>query len=678
VREQDIGGAPEKNSKTPLILASVFGTVCVAVLIIAIVSMSGGDSGMEERESYIAGYELGAHNHILSAFQIAPQSSDAGFKTFKAGFEGAKPLEFQKGATDGKNGAKPTHGGEEVKGSRYDIALIRDAINRLGNRNGALDGSAVWRTAETVENVMRKWSSSAPSGVTSELKTTHKNLLKKVIELDPDHAEARTARGEMKYEDQLLKYIEASWLMEGDKKVAKSTHNRLKRAAEKNGGWIPNADKTKIETVTAKFAEKEKKHRAFVEGPFYSKAMAMKDEVADDLKMALQNAKDNFGKLEEAINKAEGIPEAAKKQILDNMRRSMTEGVDDREYQAILDYPPYVLFVEKNDQWDPHLVGKQVLGPLSSLNEIFLDKYAKKFELADNQEPIPVVYFRTADAYQQYRWGKFGAQPNNSILAHFEHDKGRLVIHDETDKGTILHEGTHQLFWYHAKVKSDFADQSYWFQEGVAEWFSGHRRFTVGEKWHYELGLLQRDRIFGARMLIGRGDIYALEDLINFTYGDRAKKGTNHGLIYAQGWMLIYFLNYFDVDEDGIVKVDTPDKPVTGRYREVWEKMLRYVMVGKDGKPHTGKNAFLDAAGASSVDELAEMGDLFDRYQRWLAHKIKFKHTKNKRIVPWNKYRNRQGKNTAVKEDDAFPKTRERQRLKDKKDAEDKDGEGNG
>ena len=27
VREQDIGGAPEKNSKTPLILASVFGAV---------------------------------------------------------------------------------------------------------------------------------------------------------------------------------------------------------------------------------------------------------------------------------------------------------------------------------------------------------------------------------------------------------------------------------------------------------------------------------------------------------------------------------------------------------------------------------------------------------------------------------------------------------------------------
>ena len=129
------------------------------------------------------------------------------------------------------------------------------------------------------------------------LKRRNVPLLKKVIELDPDHAEARTARGEMKYEDQLLKYIEASWLMDGDKKVAKSTHNRLKRAAEKNGGWIPNADKTQIETVTAKFSEKERKHRAFVEGPFYSKAMAMKDEVADDLKLALQNAKDNFGKL---------------------------------------------------------------------------------------------------------------------------------------------------------------------------------------------------------------------------------------------------------------------------------------------------------------------------------------------------------------------------------------------
>lgn len=669
IGEQDIGGPPQAKSRTPLILASVFGVICLAVLVIVIASMTGGDADHEARESYMAGYESGARNRIMIAFGLPRETSDTAYRAFKADFEGASREHFQNGATDGAKAAEPKHGGAELQARAFDLVDVREAMNRMLKRNGDLEGAAVWRSATTIKNVMDKWSGTAPSGVIAELKSSYDRLLDKVIEIDPDHGEARAFRGEIKYGDALLKYVEASWLPDGDRTIAKRVHDRLKRIADKRGGWIPKERQGEIDRIVTKYAAEEQKRKAFVEGPFYAKAMAMKEEVAKDLQEALVNAKKNFKELEDMLNSDANkhLPEAVKKALIANWRESMTKGVDDREYEAVLTHAPYVLFVEKNEQWDPHLVAKQVLGPLTSLNEIFLDKYEKKFELENNMEPIPVVYFRTADAYQQYRWGKFKAQPNRAILAHFEHDKGRLVIHDETDKGTIMHEGTHQLFWYHAKVKSDFAEQSYWFQEGVAEWFSGHRRYTVGEDWRYELGLLQAGRIDGAKLLIGRGDIYALEDLIDFTYGDRAKPGTNHGLIYAQGWMLIYFLNYFDLNDDGTVKVDTPDRPVIGRYRGVWEKMLEYVMIGKNGKPHTGKAAFLDAAGVSSVDELTEMGDLFDRYQRWLAHKVKFKQIKDKRLVPWDKYRNRSGRKTGVIEDDKLPGTRERRRLKSKK-----------
>ena len=122
------------------------------------------------------------------------------------------------------------------------------------------------------------------------------------------------------------------------------------------------------------------------------------------------------------------------------------------------------------------------------------------------------------------------------------------------------------------------------------------------------------------------------------------------GQVYAQGWMLIYFLNYFKVDAEGYVQIDTKEKPVEGIYRAGWEK---YVGMELNGK--TGKAAFMEALG---IDEsgLKEMADHFDKYQRWILRKISLRQTKDKRLVPALKWRNRRGELNGEKEDDLLVK----------------------
>ncbi|MAB90126.1 MAG: hypothetical protein CMJ90_11785 [Planctomycetes bacterium] len=655
----------EKKSNRGLILAGCFGAIALAVLILVIVN-SGGNGELDAQNSYQGGYEDGTRLRMFKAFGLAARRNPELFKAFSARYSGKPVLDaFMEGVDDGRRGRDPKHGGEDLKALIWDSDTANEALQELGGLGEGAKADDLWSAAERLGGVSSSWAETAPPAILSLIARERSMLIDRVIALDPDHAKARQARGEFQYTDQLLEFVEANFLQEGERNLAKRKHEDLKRKADKNGGWLAAKHNEDITRVRDQFRSKWEKFKKFRDSPFYAKSMAMKDKVSADLKETLKKAQDRISDFEEAVNKGDA-PEAVKKAMVANFTKSL-EGLDAREYEAIISHPPYVLFVEKDDQWDTHLVAQQVLGPLTSLNDIFLDRYAEKWGLDQDQTaPIPVIYFRDAQAYQQYLFASQGVM-NPGILAHFEPENGRLCIHDDTDKTTVMHEGVHQLFWYHSKVKSDFNDQSFWFQEGAAEWFSGSRRWLEDDKWKYELGLLQKKRISGVRFLIGRGDIYALEDLVGYTYGDRNGGKVNQGLVYAQGWMLIYFLNYFDVDANGVVKVDRKDRPVVGRYRNVWEKMLGYVLAGKDGKPHTGEAAFLDAAGVSSVDELSEMADLFDRYQRWLSEKIKFNQYKDKRLVPWDEYVNSRGQKTGRKEDDQLPDQRERKRQKDKK-----------
>ena len=650
-----MGGPPEPaKSKKGLIMAAGFGGVSLIVLITVIVMVSG-TSATDEQDSYIAGYRVAMENRLHASFGLQGKKNEDGFQEFKKDYSG-KPVmkSFLSGLKDGKRNLDPKHGEASLKAVAYDVSMTSEVLENI-QKVRCIDAKTTWAHAQSLQVVIDRWKSEeAPTPAVDAILRHKKSIEDRILIDEPDFAPAREAKGEFKYENDLAEYIDAGYLLDGERTKAKKLHESLVKAAGRSGGWLPARRKTQVEDMKSRYAKKENAYKKMTGSPFYAKAQKIKEEVAKDLKESIEKAKSRVDDLRKSLEK-QGMPQ----QAIDQFVKRFDRVTGEREFLAVI-RAPYVVFVEKNEQWDEtHMAETQVLQPLGSLNRIFLEKYGKKFGLEDPTEPIPVVFLRDQAAYQQYTFGKLGMM-NPSMLAHFEHDKGRLVVYSETDPGTLLHEGTHQLFWFHARVKSDFNEQSYWFQEGVAEWFGGARRTVNKEtrEWDYEVGLLQEKRIgrkstykqFFARR-------YKLEELIELTYADRGKMaGVQTGMNYAQGWMLIYFLNYFDMDDaTRTVKVDTPDRPVRGRYADVWEKMLGYVLTGKEGKPHTGKEAFLDAAGVSSVDELKEMSNLFDSFQRWVLEKLELRQSKDKRLVPWDKAYNKRGEKMGNAEDDTLP-----------------------
>ena len=85
--------------------------------------------------------------------------------------------------------------------------------------------------------------------------------------------------------------------------------------------------------------------------------------------------------------------------------------------------------------------------------------------------------------------------------------------------------------------------------------------------------------------------------------------------------------NYFNVDKDGYVQIDTKEKPVKGIYKDGWE---RYV--GMELRGETGKGAFMKAM---EVDEegLKKIAKNFDLYQKFILKKILLKHFTRDRIM---------------------------------------------
>ena len=659
VPTSEIRQAPQKKGKRGVVIASAAAVALLTV--VGIFAFGGGGTGSEEEISYAAGYGAGVELRVRRALGFPRQKGSALFREFKADYDGtARHPDFMTGLEHGRDDTAPTLDHPRLRGDLI-LRTAESVLTETRERyDGAQDVAGAWEAAQALEAARSSDLASAHEGLEKLLNQEHQRAVNTVLAGDPSHAGARESRGQVLYERQLLDLAETPLLAAADREAALSEHQKLKAIADKDGGWLNNTNRKRMEAFRARYSGQLARIGALKGSPFFAKAEAMKEEIGKDLKELFKTANDKIDQMVEQLP----IPEDQKAAVIEGFTKSL-EGLEGRQYEAVLNHPPYVMFVEKESGWDVDDVADKVLSTLASLNELFLASYQEKFGLDSEQtDPIPVLYFRSAEAYQQYLFASQGTM-NPNVLAHFEPETGRLCIHDETGKSTIMHEGTHQLFWYHGKVKADFNDQSFWFQEGVAEWFSGHRRWVDEDgDWAYELGLLQEQRIQGIRMLVGRGDIYKLEDLITLTFGDRNNGRVNPGLVYAQGWMLIYFLNYFDLDNAGNVRIDTAATPVEGRYHAVWEKMLGYVLTGKDGAPHTGERAFLDAAGVATTEQLAEMADQFDRYQRWLSNKIKFKQHKDKRLIPWDQHRDSRGRKVGQASDDRFPDTREREGIK--------------
>jgi hypothetical protein len=322
-------------------------------------------------------------------------------------------------------------------------------------------------------------------------------------------------------------------------------------------------------------------------------------------------------------------------------------------------FKPYVLIVERDESWREADVAKDKASQLNAVYRSFFDNYKDVLGLEPLEKPVPVVMFKRENAYLVYA-KSLGLGVNT--LGHFEHATGRLVLSDGTEQDTLMHEGTHQIIAFNTKAAAgfDFFRRSYWFEEGIAEYFAGsHREIDPTTKeWHYEIG----DIVLAERLNFWRQNeqkAYKLYDFLNLTMRDRQKNQQSGDedlnlFAYSQGWFLIYFLNNYFIDAEGFVVIGHE-----GKYKKQWLRFFKGALEGK-----ASRDDFLQEFGLTGADgkvdqkKFAAFEAEFRAYFEFVNKKLAMKyHVKDRKLVPWDQVvKPLNGKKIGDKEDDRLIK----------------------
>ncbi len=520
--------------------------------------------------------------------------------------------------TRGGNDPKPTPGPND-KGAApvaqtpdkpqapvYDAAKT---ITELRTEIGDKSADQLWKLSKKLQAQGDAWKEKgAPPEAVTKLTDEAIICLDKVVELDPSHAEARAARNEVKYSGELDPYVNAKYVTESDRELVRQNNLQVSVKAKETNGWISRSMfDSRVKPILDRYTKIRADYEEMEASPFGEKARALEKTTIDDLSKIFQ------GKL---------------------------------AFEAYVQ-KPYMVFVEVSPSWSPQNEANSRFNELQSLNRTYMKEFAA-LNLKPVEQPIPVLYFTSPERYEEYNKGT--GKGAMKALAHFEPDTGRLVLNRNVDHEVVLHEGTHQLFARYSETQMPFALRSYWFQEGVAEYFGGSNRWLdKNNEWFYEVGVLQMGRLGSIRTYDDK--LFTLGELLSTTYTNKGiweKSGSmvKIELVYAQGWFLIYFLNNFNVDAKGLVQVGA-----RGKYKDGWDRYVRGELAGK-----TGKKAFMEALGLADDAALAALEKEYRAYFEFVNHKANIGQVKDKKLVPWKDYVNKRGEKTGEEADDMLVK----------------------
>ncbi|HYC77058.1 MAG TPA: hypothetical protein VEI02_05460 [Planctomycetota bacterium] len=521
----------------------------------------------------------------------------------------------------------PVVGGGDVRpAAQPDPSAPRfDADRAAADALKGATGSEPERFAKAADELAAKAAALREQGASaddvSKLEDAARRARESALTADPNNAEARLARGETRYDDALAPFLNATYIPEFDRNDIAEWHRMLSLAAATNGGWVKKSEfDAKAKPTLDKYAEVRKRYDELAAADFGQKAKAMAEATIADVS-------------------------------------GVFEGKATFQWFIHPDYTPYLVIIEESPAWNPSsVVEKDVFKPLRELHGLFLEQYRESNNLTPLKDPVPVIFFESDPRYKAYNESRGFTDKN--VLAHFEPQSGRLVLHRNCTHRTVMHEGTHQLFSRYAKNKVAHHRQSFWFEEGIAEWFGGANRIAAENgQWRYEIGVMHPGRI-GAMRGMKEDKYFKIRDLVNLTYADRDKWKQQGGegqtrilLVYEQGWFLIYFLNYFDVTPDGYVKFGK------GKYADAWDTYVKGELNGV-----TGRKAFEAAIGLDSDEKWAKLEKEYLDYFDFVNKKITLNHRKDDRLVPWNEYKNKRGEATGEKDDDLLVDPRKKER----------------
>jgi hypothetical protein len=492
------------------------------------------------------------------------------------------------------------------------VAMADGAVVDIKKKHNLSTAAGTWEAGKEILARAETWKGENKIYAANALLPHGLRLQEEAIKIDVDFLPYREAKGHRKYSDELEPFTTATYLLETDRILARDLHRKMVSRTKAHGGWTDANEFAELDQMLAILREKEDRQKTREDSPFFAAATAMETKILEDL---------------------------------ENRFKDYT---DDRWHGATMQiHEPFVFFVQNDKSWDPK---REAIGRSRSLRElqsIIIEEF-KDLDLKPVQEPVPVLLFRNHGMYLRYS----GSPP--MVYAHFEPTTGRLAIHDDCDHTTVMHEGTHQLMWFWTKREGDitaidYTERSYWFQEGIAEWYSGSAMLPKeGGGYVYEIGLLQEGRLgnLGTSMDSRPNHLFNLKELMSARYGHRPKisRQGRDGELYAQGWFFIYFMNHFNVDDEGYVH-----PKAKGKYADRWREYVKRELTGD-----TGLDVFMEVMGLDE-EGMKTLRDEHWRFALWCRKKVSLKATAGKHIIPWTEQKSRRGELVGEKEDDLLP-----------------------
>ncbi len=244
---------------------------------------------------------------------------------------------------------------------------------------------------------------------------------------------------------------------------------------------------------------------------------------------------------------------------------------------------PYFLALERGDGAP---IGEYA-ARLEALYRRFRADYAYRITAEEVSVPLPVILFRTREAYRAYCRTAFGRPLPAAVSGYYHRRSRRLLLLDAEDPrhDVLRHEAVHQLLHHYTQEASPAP--AFWFHEGLAACYESEDGGTPAP-----------DRLAVWRESVERGTAIPLRDLLEMTV--------------KRFWETV---------------LDNPDLPEDERaasaerwYAAAWA-LVRHLRHGEEGRR---RDAFDDyvlremAGRAMPQDALALMGaDLDDFERRW-------------------------------------------------------------
>lgn len=257
---------------------------------------------------------------------------------------------------------------------------------------------------------------------------------------------------------------------------------------------------------------------------------------------------------------------------------------------------PYLVAAEYKKSFDPETLEREYAEIFGYLYQNFFDQYGQLLEADSINEPVVALVWESKESYKKL----YDAEKAELESAKLEKRAPKLEgreIHQLADPEfmggyfwpyteylyqwnqpdlwhVMFHEGTHQLVHHATKKWNPPQSRSTpWFQEGIADYLGGHTKkksYSEEKKsfvTEFKLGQFIQERYTVLMNALQGGTHLPLKELCYMDFGTfkgfqnaqdarpatdtdsgNLAAGKNQritGLVYAQGWALVKFLNQF-------------------------------------------------------------------------------------------------------------------------------------